>query len=93
MGFDFGYDRNNNYLAQIKKLPLAHFKTTFTGFEGERGAPGVTSLFEPKIHHCGWSLFPFDDGMLAIMWLIQYLNLVYSRNSIGTHLILAHFIL
>ena len=26
--------------AQINKLPLAHFKTTFTGFEGEGGAPG-----------------------------------------------------
>ena len=37
--------------AQIKKLPrgppLTHFKTTFTGFEGGKGGPGVTSLFEP----------------------------------------------
>ena len=58
--------RTNRISAQIKKLPrgppLAHFKTMFTGFEGEGGCPGVTFLFEPICRAlCAHPLWLFYD--------------------------------
>ena len=44
------YEQNSAQIKKFGRRPLAHFETTFTGFEG-KGGPGVTSLFEPKIYY------------------------------------------